>query len=106
MGGGGAWFLASRFSGRFGAVVPMCGPTQPDLWADGLRRMPVWCFHGEKDSVVPLQRSKDMVRALKKVGNKPKFTIVKGKGHDITGLYNDDKIYKWMLSKKIRKPVN
>jgi predicted peptidase len=106
MGGGGAWFLASQYNNRFGAVVPMCGPTQPALWANGLKKMPVWCFHGEKDDVVPLQRSKDMVKALKKIGNKVKFTIVKGKGHDITGLYNDDGIYKWILSKKIRKPVH
>jgi predicted peptidase len=106
MGGGGAWFLGSQHANRFGAIVPMCGPTQPALWAPGLKKMPVWCFHGEKDDVVPLKRSKDMVKALKKEGNKVKFTIVKGKGHDITALYNDDGIYKWMLSKKIRKPVN
>ena len=105
MGGGGAWFLASRHPNRFGAVVPMCGPTQPALWASGLKKTPIWCFHGEKDDVVPLKRSKDMVKALKKIGNKPKFTIVKGKGHDITSLYYDDDIYKWLLSKKIRKPV-
>lgn len=102
MGGGGAWFLGSQHNTRFGSVVPMCGPTQPAQWAPGLRKMPVWCFHGEKDDVIPLKRSKDMVKALKQVGNKVKFTIVKGKGHDITGLYNDDDIYKWMLSKKIR----
>jgi predicted peptidase len=105
MGGGGAWFLGSKHADRFAAVVPMCGPTQPALWAKGLQKMPIWCFHGEKDNVVPLKRSKDMVKALKKVGNKPKFTIVKGKGHDITSLYYDDDIYHWLLSKKIRKPV-
>ena len=105
MGGGGAWFLGSKYPNRFGAVVPMCGPTQPAQWAKGLQKMPIWCFHGENDDVVPLKRSTDMVKALKKVGNKPKFTIVKGKGHDITSLYYDDDIYKWILSKKIRKPV-
>ncbi|BDC50609.1 hypothetical protein F183_A29250 [Bryobacterales bacterium F-183] len=102
MGGGGAWYLGSQYPHRFGAVVPMCGPTQPQQWAAGLRHMPIWCFHGEKDKVVPLRRSRDMVQALKKIGNKPKFTILKGKGHDITGQYNDDDIYEWMLSKKVK----
>ncbi|MBS1834943.1 MAG: prolyl oligopeptidase family serine peptidase [Acidobacteria bacterium] len=102
MGGGGAWFLGSQYPHRFGAVVPMCGPTQPQQWAEGLRHMPVWCFHGEKDKVVPLRRSRDMVQALKKIGNKAKFTILKGKGHDITAQYNNDDIYDWMLSKKVK----
>ncbi len=102
MGGGGAWFLGSQFPNRFAAVVPMCGPTQPAQWASGLRKMPIWVFHGEKDKVVPIKRSRDMVKALRKIGNKPKFTVLKGKGHDITGQYNDDDIYDWMASKKLK----
>ncbi len=102
MGGGGAWWMGSQYPHRFGAVVPMCGPTQPKDWAAGLRKMPIWVFHGEKDKVVPIKRSKDMVKALRQVGNKPKFTIVKGKGHDITAMYNDNHIYDWMLSKKVK----
>jgi predicted peptidase len=102
MGGGGAWFLGSQFPGRFGAVVPMCGPTQPAQWAAGLRKMPIWVFHGEKDHVVPLKRSRDMVKALKKLGNRPKLTIVRGKGHDITAEYYNDDIYDWLLSKKVK----
>ena len=99
MGGGGAWCLGSRYPQLFGAIVPMCGPTQPAQWASGLRRMPVWVFHGDKDNVVPIKRSKDMVQALRRLGNKPRFSIVKGKGHDITSLYNDDAIYRWMRTK-------
>ena len=102
MGGGGAWFFGSQFPDRFGAIVPMCGPTQPEQWASGLRKMPVWVFHGDKDKVIPIKRSKDMVKALRKVGNKAKFTILKGKGHDITAQYNHDDIYDWMLSKKVK----
>ncbi len=102
MGGGGAWFFGSQFPDRFGAIVPMCGPTQPDQWASGLRKMPVWVFHGDKDKVIPIKRSKDMVKALRKVGNKAKFTILKGKGHDITAQYNHDDIYDWMLTKKVK----
>lgn len=100
MGGSGAWFLGSQFPNRFGAVVPLCGPTQPLQWADGLRHMPIWCFHGDRDGVVPLRRSRDMVQALNKIGNPPKFTILRGKGHNIESVYDNDDVYDWMLSKK------
>jgi len=100
MGGSGAWFLGSQYPHRFGAVVPLCGPTQPLYWADGLRDMPIWCFHGDRDRVVPLRRSREMVQALKKIGNHPRFTILRGKGHNIESVYDDDDVYRWMLSKK------
>lgn len=102
MGGSGAWFLGSQFPHRFGAVVPLCGPAQPLQWADGLLQMPIWCFHGERDRVVPLRRSRDMVQALKKIGNRPKFTNLSGKGHNIESVYDNDAVYDWMLSKKVQ----
>ena len=100
MGGSGAWFLGSQYPHRFGAVVPLCGPTQPLYWADGLRHMPIWCFHGDRDRVVPLRRSREMVQALKKIGNRPRFTILRGKGHNIESVYDNDDVYRWMLSKR------
>ena len=39
-----------------------------------IAHIPAWVFHGAKDPAVPLERSKQMVEALKKNGGDPKFT--------------------------------
>lgn len=103
MGGGGAWFVASKFPDRYAAVAPMCGPTQPKDWAPGLRNVKIWCFHGEKDELIPVDRSRDMVDAIRRLGGKPKLTILKGQPHDITREYEDDRLYKWMLKQKRKR---
>ena len=42
-----------------------------------------------------------MVKALKRRGGKPKFTIYKGVNHDSwTETYNNPKLYEWFLSHK------
>ena len=53
MGGFGAWSLASMNPDLFAAIVPICGGGEPDRAARALKNMPVWVFHGAKDTVVP-----------------------------------------------------
>ena len=65
------------------------------------RKKPVWVFHGDADKVVPLEESERMVKALRRRGGKPKFTIYKGVNHDSwTETYNNPKLYEWFLSHK------
>ena len=62
MGGYGTWSLAGFSANRFAAIVPICGGGDPR----SVRRfshLPVWAFHGAKDSVVPLSASEQMVEA-------------------------------------------
>lgn len=96
MGGGGTWYVASQFPRRYAAIVPMCGPTQPRQWARSLVDVPVWCFHGSRDEQIPLARSREMIAELQRLGGSPRFTVLKGKRHDITYLYYEDRIYDWM----------
>ena len=63
-----------------------------------LKDIPTWVFHGEVDKKVKLQRSKEMVEAMKEVGSDPKFSILKGQGHGIQKVYSDQTIYEWLLS--------
>ena len=39
-----------------------------------------------------------MVEALKEIGSKPLFSVLKGEGHGIQKVYSDQNIYKWLLS--------
>lgn len=98
MGGFGTWTLASRYPERFAAVAPICGGGDRYL-ASRLKNVPVWAFHGEKDPVVPVQASKDMVEALKKVGGDVQLTVYPEAQHDSwTETYNNPKLYEWFLS--------
>ncbi len=91
MGGYGAWDLAARMPEKFAAAVPICGGGD-DKQAEKLAKLPIWCWHGDADSAVPVQRSREMIAAIKKAGGNPKYTELPGVGHDSwTKAYTDPK---------------
>jgi predicted peptidase len=103
MGGFGTWTWAAAHPGRFAAIVPICGGGDPST-AKKLKDLPIWVFHGAKDRVVPVARSRAMVKAVKDAGGDPKLTIYPDAGHDSwTETYNNPELYKWLLSKKRKK---
>ena len=67
--------------------------------------LPVWVFHGSKDTVVHQKESEFLVETLKEGGNKSvKFTSYKGVGHDSwTKTYNNPEFYKWLFSHRRKK---
>ena len=100
MGGFGTWETASRYPERFAAIAPICGGGDPRR-VRTLRSMPTWVFHGDKDPTVPVQRSIEMVEALKQAGNEAKFTRYPEAGHDSwTETYNNPELYGWFLQHK------
>lgn len=100
MGGFGTWELAMRYPERFAAIAPICGGGNP-LRINTLRDMPIWVFHGDADPVVALQKSQEMVDALKRIGSDVKFTVYPGVGHDSwTATYENPKLFEWFLSHK------
>ena len=103
MGGFGTWALGSSNPNRFAAFAPICGGgvDRTAFVSFEMAKKPVWVFHGDADSVVPLKESERMVKALKRRGGKPKFTVYKGVNHDSwTETYNNPKLYEWFLSHK------
>jgi predicted peptidase len=105
MGGYGTWSLAGFSPDRFAALAPICGGGDPRT-VRRFSRVPVWVFHGAKDSVVPLAASEEMVEALKKANGNVKFTVYPEANHDSwTEAYNDPELYKWLLEQK-RTPKN
>jgi predicted peptidase len=100
MGGFGTWYLAAFQPDRFAAIVPICGGGDPQ-GAKRFAHIPAWVFHGAKDPTVPLERSKQMVEALKKSGGDPKFTVYPDAGHDAwTQTYANPQLYEWLLRQK------
>ncbi len=97
LGGYGTWMMASQYSARFAAAVPICGAWDPTD-APLLQDIPIWAFHGAKDDVVPLRDDQDMVEAVKKVGGNIRFTIDPAAAHDSwTAAYARDDLYTWLL---------
>jgi predicted peptidase len=101
MGGYGTWDLAERMPDRFAAVAPLCGGGD-DTKVDRIVNVPLWCFHGDKDPAVPVERSREMIEALKKAGGHPKYTELPGVGHDCwTTAYRDPKgLIPWMFEQR------
>ena len=100
MGGSGTWDLALKHPEEFAAIVPICGGGDTaEIWK--LRNMPVWCFHGAKDSSVPIAMDQKMINALGKYNPSVKFTVYPDLGHDSwTTTYNNDSLYQWLLLQK------
>ncbi len=102
MGGFGTWQVASHYPERFAAIAPICGGGSRYM-AFKLRNMPVWVFHGAKDTIIPVSKSEEMVYLLQKEGNNPEFTIYPDAAHDSwTATYKSPKLYEWFLEHEIR----
>lgn len=88
MGGYGSWDLAARQPERFAAVVPICGGGD-EKQAAKLTKLPIWVWHGDADKAVKVERSRQMVAAIKAAGGSPKYSELPGVGHDSwTAAYN------------------
>jgi predicted peptidase len=73
MGGFGAFDAAQRRPGFFTAIVPICGASDLSKAKD-IAAVPVWAFHGDADTAVPVSGSREVIDALTKAGGKPKYT--------------------------------
>ena len=107
MGGFGSWRLANYAPERIAAIAPICGGGEP-YWTKRFANLPVWAFHGAKDTGVPPQRSQVMIDALikNKANPKPKLTIYPEAKHDSwTQTYDNPEFYKWLLKQNRRNKV-
>lgn len=100
MGGFGTWNFAEKFSNDLAAIAPICGGGDATkVWT--LRHMPVWCFHGAKDDVVPPASSQKMIDSLRKYNSNVKFTLYPDANHNSWDTtYNNEKLYTWLLAQK------
>jgi predicted peptidase len=101
MGGFATWQIASRYPSKYAAIIPICGGGNT-LMATKLTNLPIWAFHGEKDRVIPVQQTIDMVEGVNVAGGNAKLTIYPYAFHDSwTETYENNEIYDWLLSHKI-----
>lgn len=125
MGGFGTWEFAIAQPHRFAALVPICSGVRPlsdwpalrvdlpgdpknaDPYAEVARRIgktPVWMFHGDSDTSVPVEESRHMAAALKAAGTEFKYTEYPGIGHNSWDkAYAEPELVPWLLSKSLQR---
>lgn len=101
MGGYGTFAYGTGEAERFSAFMPICGGGDI-AGAASLARRPMWVFHGEADSVVPITRSKEMVDAIREEGGFVKFTTYPDVGHNSwdAAYGKDEGAVEWLLAQK------
>ncbi|MEM9799660.1 MAG: GDSL-type esterase/lipase family protein [Planctomycetota bacterium] len=101
MGGYGALDLAQRHPDWFAAVVPVCGGGD-ERQAARLAGIPISIWHGDADRAVPVERSRQMVAALKELGETPEYNELRGVGHNAWDFAYDDAggCLKWMFAQR------
>lgn len=101
-GGSAAWEMAVQYPETFAAMAVVCGmaPTPYASWMN--KKMPIWVFHGEDDSIIPVQESENMVNKLKELGYEVKFTKYKQVGHDAwSKAYATKELYDWLMNQSL-----
>lgn len=104
MGGMGSWYAAASKPARFAAMLEVCGGGDPS-WADRYAGIPIWAFHGQADTVVPVIRGREMIQSLGGAGHWPelRYSEYPGVGHNSwTQTFERDDVYRWLFSQ--RKP--
>ncbi len=98
LGGFGTWLIGAQQPERFSCLVPICGGGDT-AQAKRLSTVPIWCFHGSADPVVPVDRSRDMVEAVRAAGGDVRYTEYPEVGHNAWDrAYGDAELIAWMLA--------
>ena len=122
-GANGSWSLASRHPERFAAAVIVCGwvteftgrsskvlypalASGPDPHGEVAKRVagvPMRLFHGDADSVVPVEESRKMFAALKALGAGVAYTEYPGVDHNSWDrAYADADLWTWVFTQRRR----
>lgn len=103
MGGFGSFSLATKYPKVFAAVVPLCGGSDPKN-AEVLKQVPIWAFHGDRDEMVPVERTRNVMKAIEAAGGTlSKYSELAGAGHGITGIvYPKEELHEWIFAQHLK----
>lgn len=100
MGGYGTWSNSAAYPDRWAAIVPICGGGNPKDAAK-IKDIPCWNFHGDADTAVKVERSREMIEAFKAAGGTPKYTEYPKVGHNSwDAAYGDKAMWAWLFEQK------
>lgn len=131
LGGYGVWQIAAANPGKFAALLPVAGgvvgerpiapadraaiipvvgtmldsPEPYKAVAMAIGQTPVWVFHGDEDRSVPVDFSRQIVRALKENGSKNvKYSEYANDGHMIINkAFSEPGLIEWLGEQRLNK---
>lgn len=101
MGGFGTWDALQRWPEKFAAAIPICGGGDP-AYAEAMKGIPVYIFHGLQDGIVMPSRSIQMYNALKDVGGEEAVLVTYPElGHGCwDAAFSTPGLFRWLFGKK------
>ena len=105
MGGYGVWDLLVRYPGMFSAAMAICGGGDSARAAD-LVGLPLYVAHGSNDNLVPVARSRAMVKAIwREGGDKVTYQEFPQVGHSVwNNVFAEDACWEWLFRQRGKKP--
>ena len=99
MGGMGTFEIIGRRPNIFAAAFAMCGGDNTLNAKKYAKKVPLWAFHGEKDTVVSYTHSESIVAAIKEAGGEPRYTLYMHDGHDCwDDAFKEPDFMSWLFS--------
>ncbi|WP_259015923.1 carboxylesterase family protein [Emticicia fluvialis] len=105
LGGNGAFVAGAAHASKLAALVPLCGwvgENELDQLCQNLKDMPIYTYHGTADTIVDINETERIVKALKACGGNIAFKRLENEGHGIQFLYERPEIYDWMLQWQLK----
>lgn len=100
MGGYGTFDAVQRRPELFAAAVPVCAAMDVSK-AKAVAAVPMWVFHGDKDTVVPVSGSREAVAALRAAGATPRYTEYAGVGHNSWApAFREKELWTWVFAQR------
>lgn len=102
MGGYGTWDFVMRNPAFVAAAVPVCGAGDPSM-AARIKDVPLWAFHGDRDTGVPTAASVEMVAAIRAAGGtRANLTLYPGVGHESYEMaWKESSLVEWVFSRRL-----
>ncbi|MGI6570778.1 MAG: dockerin type I domain-containing protein [Caldicoprobacterales bacterium] len=103
LGGNGTWSLIQNNPDLFAAAIPICGRGTPGN-VEPIKDLPIWVFHAEDDGTVPVERSREMVDALRAIGSNvlyteyPAGTVLPNAHFSWVPTYENQEVINWLYS--------
>ena len=99
LGGFATWDAIQRETTLFAAAIPISGGGDIRR-VQGIKKLPIWVFHGRDDKNVPVDCSRRMAEALKQAGNRAmRYTEYENAAHNVWDkTYADAEVIAWLLA--------
>ncbi|MEM8526218.1 MAG: prolyl oligopeptidase family serine peptidase [Bacteroidota bacterium] len=101
MGGMGTFELLAHRPDLFAAATPICGGGNLTLAERYAHSTDFWIFHGDADTVVPVELSRKMNKRLHSLGANVQYSEYKGVNHNSwENAFAEPNYLKWLFSKR------